>query len=129
MVVNCKGLFAEVSLPSLFDFEFPSVNANDTVLRADRPSKRSIVRAPLTYCTTERDHILGISYSPRLYVSHISIWTKQGNNRRSIEALQETILSRLSEDLRPTSEGEYYYKRHSEHEGFNGAAQAPAVVQ
>lgn len=80
----------------------------------------------LTIFHAERDHILGISYSPRLYVSHISIWTKNGDNKRSIEALQRTILSRLSEDLRPTLEGEYYYKKHREHQGF-GAAREPAI--
>lgn len=75
----------------------------------------------LTLCAAERDHILGISYSPRLYTAHISIWTKKGNNKKSIEALQKTILSRLSEDLRPASEEEYYYKKHSDHEGFGDA--------
>ncbi|KAK5083807.1 hypothetical protein LTR05_006313 [Lithohypha guttulata] len=66
----------------------------------------------------ERDHILGMSYSPRLYYAHISIWTKQGDNRRSIEVLQRTIVERLSPELRPTSELEYYFKKHSEHEGW-----------
>lgn len=75
----------------------------------------------LTTCVAERDHILGISYSPRLYTAHISIWTKHGDSRKSIEALQNTILSRLSEDLRPVSEEEYYYKKHSDHEGFGDA--------
>lgn len=75
----------------------------------------------LTIRAPERDHILGISYSPRLYTAHISIWTKKGDNKKSIEALQKTILSRLSEDLRPASEEEYYYKKHSDHEGFGDA--------
>lgn len=79
---------------------------------------RNLESSRLTVFMTERDHILGISYSPRLYVSHISIWTKKGHNRRSIEALQKTILTRVSEDLRPASESEYYYKKHSDHEGF-----------
>ncbi|KAK5311210.1 hypothetical protein LTR70_008926 [Exophiala xenobiotica] len=69
----------------------------------------------------ERDHILGISYSPRLYVAHISIWTKGGSNRKSIEALQKTIVSRLSPELQPKSEMDYYYKKHSDHEGWKEA--------
>lgn len=80
-----------------------------------------VVDGMLTTCVAERDHILGMSYSPRLYTAHISIWTKHGDNKKSIEALQNTILSRLSEDLRPASEEEYYYKKHSDHEGFGDA--------
>lgn len=73
---------------------------------------------------TERDHILGISYSPRLYYAHISIWTKSGDNRQSIECLQRTAVSRLSEGLRPTTEMDYYYKKHSDHEGWREAVVA-----
>lgn len=71
----------------------------------------------------ERDHILGISYSPRLYVAHISIWTKFGDNRKSVENLQTTVVSRLSPELQPTSELEYYFKKHSEHDGWEEAVQ------
>jgi hypothetical protein len=69
----------------------------------------------------ERDHVLGVSYSPRLYMAHISVWTKKGSNQESIEALERTILERLSEDLRPKSASEYYYKKHSDHEGWDEA--------
>lgn len=65
--------------------------------------------------------MLGISYSPRLYFAHISIWTKCGENRKSIAALQETIVSRLSPELRPASEMDYYYKRHADHDGWEEA--------
>lgn len=70
---------------------------------------------------TERDHILGISYSPRLYYAHISIWTKRGDNQNSIKALQRVAVSRLSESLRPMSELDYYYKKHSDHDGWQEA--------
>lgn len=73
---------------------------------------------------SERDHILGISYSPRLYYAHISIWTKCGANRRSIETLQRTIVSRLSPELRPNSEMDYYYKKHSDHDGWEEAVKS-----
>ena len=69
----------------------------------------------------ERDHVLGISYSPRLYWAHISVWTKKGSNKQSTGLLQKTILERLNEDLKPTSASEYYYKKHSDHEGWEGA--------
>ena len=71
--------------------------------------------------TAERDHILGISYSPRLYVAHISIWTKHGRNCASIDALQRTVVARLSPELRPKSDADYYYKKHSDHDGWDEA--------
>lgn len=83
----------------------------------------------LTMRCTERDHILGISYSPRLYVAHISIWTKQGANRQSIEALQKTVVSRLSPELQPKSEMDYYYKKHSQHEGWEEAVKSKKAAE
>ena len=55
---------------------------------------------------------------------HISVWTKQGSNRQSIEALEKTVLERLSVELRPKSSSDYYYKKHSEHEGWEQAVSA-----
>ena len=69
----------------------------------------------------ERDHVLGMSYSPRLYWSHISIWTKHGSNARSVEKLKQAILFGLSAELRPRSD-EYYFKKHSDHTDWSGSA-------
>ncbi|OJD10801.1 hypothetical protein AJ78_08286 [Emergomyces pasteurianus Ep9510] len=69
----------------------------------------------------EHDHVLGISTSAR-YNSHlISIWNKSGSNPKAIKALEDTVLKRLSPDLRPSSSRSYFYKRHDEHEGFKTA--------
>ena len=77
--------------------------------------------ASVTNCFTEHDHILGLSYSPRLYQAHISIWTQSGANKQSIAKLEQAVIDGLSEDLRPKSSMEYYYKMHREHEGFEEA--------
>lgn len=71
--------------------------------------------------SAEHDHILGLSYSPRLYQAHISIWTQNGGNKESIKKLQEAVIQGLSEDLRPKSNVEYYYNMHRDHEGFEEA--------
>jgi hypothetical protein len=68
-----------------------------------------------------KDHVLGMSYSPRLYWGHITIWTKKGESFKSVEVLEKMMLERLSPELRPRSSGEYYYKKHSEHEGWKEA--------
>lgn len=62
--------------------------------------------------STERDHILGLSFSPRANVTHISIWTKHGDNQRSILLMERAILSGLSPDLRPKSPGDFNYRKH-----------------
>jgi hypothetical protein len=75
----------------------------------------------------ERDHVLGLSFSPRLYHAHISIWTQQGTNKASIEKMEHALLAGLSEDLRPRSAADYYYKRHRDHDGFEEAIKARVV--
>ncbi|OAG42867.1 hypothetical protein AYO21_02818 [Fonsecaea monophora] len=62
----------------------------------------------------ERDHILGMSFSPRQYFTHISIWTKKGDNLTSIMLMERAILAGLSPDLRPRSSTDFNYRRHAE---------------
>ncbi|EED14859.1 translation initiation factor eIF4E, putative [Talaromyces stipitatus ATCC 10500] len=75
---------------------------------------------------SEHDHILGVSISIRFNTHLISVWNKLGSNERSIKILEQTIIDRLSPELRPAdktvvSSSSYFYKRHADHEGFRGA--------
>ena len=54
----------------------------------------------------------------------LSIWNRDGSNKGSIEAIRETIFSRLGSDVLPTSSNSYFYKKHSEHEGYKEAVEA-----
>ncbi|KAF7507812.1 hypothetical protein GJ744_010113 [Endocarpon pusillum] len=67
-----------------------------------------------------RDHVLGMSFSPRLYWVCVSIWLKKGDEK-SASIVQKTVLERLSPELRPANESEYYFKKHSEHPGWEEA--------
>jgi len=78
---------------------------------------------------TERDHILGMSFSPRLYFTHISIWTKQGNNLRSILLLERAIVEGLSADLRPRSDTELNYRKHVDKIGLSVQGQENRIPQ
>ncbi|EEH40954.1 translation initiation factor 4E [Paracoccidioides lutzii Pb01] len=69
----------------------------------------------------EHDHVLGVSTSVRFNSHLISIWNKSGSNSKAIKALEDTIIKRLSPDLRPSSTQSYFYKRHDEHEGYKAA--------
>ena len=72
---------------------------------------------------SERDHILGMSFSPRLYFTHISIWTKQGDNLRSILLLERAILAGLSPELRPKSRMDFNFRKHADKIEMNSQSQ------
>lgn len=69
----------------------------------------------------EHDHVVGVSTSARFNSHLISIWNKGGSNQKAIKALEETIMDRLSPELKPASSNSYFYKRHDEHDGFKEA--------
>ncbi|KAL4888731.1 translation initiation factor eIF 4e-like domain-containing protein [Aspergillus ambiguus] len=73
----------------------------------------------------EHDHVLGVSTSVRFNSHMISVWNKLGSNERSIKALEQTILDRLSPELRPSGPGanSYFYKRHEDNDGYHQAVQ------
>ncbi|KAJ9273227.1 hypothetical protein DTO212C5_812 [Paecilomyces variotii] len=72
----------------------------------------------------EHDHVLGVSTSIRFNSHLISVWNKLGSNQRAIKALEETIIDRLSPELRPAGGNSYFYKRHDEHDGYQQAVEA-----
>ncbi|KAL1865558.1 hypothetical protein Plec18167_009371 [Paecilomyces lecythidis] len=72
----------------------------------------------------EHDHVLGVSTSIRFNSHLISVWNKLGSNQRAIKALEETIIDRLSPELRPAGASSYFYKRHDEHDGYQQAVEA-----
>ena len=71
--------------------------------------------------TTFRDDICGISLGVRFNSMLVQIWNRDGAHEEGVQALLDTVLEGLSQELRPR-EGSYYYKKHNEHAGFTGAA-------
>lgn len=76
----------------------------------------------------EHDHIIGVSISIRFNTDLISVWNKLGSNERSVKMLEQTIINRLSPELRPAdnksfASSSYFYKRHADHEGFQEAVE------
>jgi Eukaryotic initiation factor 4E len=65
-----------------------------------------------------RDAILGMSFAPRGLWVGVSVWLKSGDGWKTVE---RTILDRLTAELRPENERDYYWKKHSEHEGWEEA--------
>ena len=64
------------------------------------------------------DDICGISYSVRWNAVQIAVWNRDADNEAGREKLLAIILSKLSEELRPKKEDNYWYKAHREHKGF-----------
>ena len=64
------------------------------------------------------DDICGISLSVRFTSYLITVWNRDGDNKDGVEKIKNTILENLPEDLVPKDS---YYKRHSEHAGFDEA--------
>jgi len=67
-----------------------------------------------------RDDICGLTYSTRFNSNLISIWNRDGNNQESIDGILAVVTATVNSDLIP-KEGQYYYKKHSEHAGFHEA--------
>lgn len=63
------------------------------------------------------DDICGLSFSARFNSNLITIWNRDGSNTLSINDILTTVLDKLSPELKP-KEGSYYYKKHSEHAGY-----------
>lgn len=48
----------------------------------------------------------------------ISIWNRNGENTRTKDGILAVVLEQISPELKPR-EGHFYYKRHSDHNGFS----------
>ena len=76
------------------------------------------------------DDLCGMSLSVRFNSNLITIWNRDGSAQKTIDGILAVVLEKISPEIKP-KEGSYYYKRHSEHTGFNEvvskAAEAAAV--
>ena len=46
------------------------------------------------------------------------IWNRDGNAQKTIDGILAVVLEKITPVIKP-KEGSYYYKKHSEHAGFN----------
>ena len=69
------------------------------------------------------DQLCGVGLSVRFNSHLISIWHRDASKQKSIDAILETVLEELPEELKPKPDN-YFYKKHSDHAGFK-APEAP----
>ncbi|EKD16853.1 uncharacterized protein L3040_001134 [Drepanopeziza brunnea f. sp. 'multigermtubi'] len=63
------------------------------------------------------DQLAGVGLSVRFNSHLISIWHRDGSNKKSIDAILATVLEELPAELKPKPDN-YFYKKHSDHAGF-----------
>ncbi|KAI9760867.1 MAG: hypothetical protein M4579_001368 [Chaenotheca gracillima] len=68
------------------------------------------------------DDICGVSLSVRFNSHLISVWNRDAQNQKSIDAIAAKVLEELPTELRP-SDTNYYYKPHSQHKGFEAPSE------
>ncbi|KAK4962302.1 hypothetical protein LTR66_012713 [Elasticomyces elasticus] len=73
-----------------------------------------------------RDDVCGVSLSVRFTSALVQVWNRDAEHAEGVRRLLSTVLEGLSEGLVP-KEGQYYYKRHSEHAGFAAPLVGEAV--
>lgn len=56
------------------------------------------------------------------------VWNRDAEHTEGIQKILQTISDGLSSELKPR-EGSFYYKKHSEHNGFKGSIASSASPQ
>lgn len=75
---------------------------------------------------TFKDDICGISLRPRYASTLVTVWNRDGDHKEGIQRIAEKIVGNMPPELTP-KEGSYYYKKHSEHDGFDKEAAAKII--
>ncbi len=65
------------------------------------------------------DDLCGVTLSVRFNSDLISIWTRDGTNQKTIDGILSVMKAKLSPNLMPKESSHYYYKKHSEHKGYD----------
>jgi len=75
----------------------------------------------LQACLETGDQLCGVGLSARFNSHLISVWHRDANMQKSIDAILATVLEELPEEMKPKPDN-YFYKKHSDHAGFKAPA-------
>ena len=70
-----------------------------------------------------------MTLSVRFNSDLISIWTRDGTNQKTIDGILNVMLAKLSPNLIPKEQSSYYYKKHSEHKGYDEVVSKARLAQ
>jgi Eukaryotic initiation factor 4E len=105
-----------------------NVDGGSWTFRVPKDKSETFFHEVLMLCVGEqfadviqpKDDLCGCSLSTRFNSNLITIWNRDGTNQKSIDGLVQVVLDRISPELKP-KENSFYYKKHSEHQGFDEA--------
>ncbi|KAF4988614.1 hypothetical protein FGRMN_9675 [Fusarium graminum] len=75
----------------------------------------------------EEDQLCGVGLSVRFNSHLITIWHRDASKKNSIDNIVACIMEELPAEMQPKPDA-YYYKRHSDHAGFNPPPELKAVL-
>ncbi|KAL4726076.1 hypothetical protein ACLX1H_006753 [Fusarium chlamydosporum] len=75
----------------------------------------------------EDDQLCGVGLSVRFNSHLITVWHRDASKKNSIDNIVKCIMEELPPDMHPKPDA-YYYKRHSDHAGFNPPPELKAVL-
>ncbi|KAK1776500.1 translation initiation factor eIF 4e-like domain-containing protein [Copromyces sp. CBS 386.78] len=76
----------------------------------------------------EGDQLCGVGLSVRFTSHLISIWHRDASKQKSVDAILQLVLTSLPEDFPTLKPDSYFYKKHSDHAGFNPSPEMQAVL-
>jgi hypothetical protein len=75
----------------------------------------------------EEDQLCGVGLSVRFNSHLITVWHRDASKKNSVENIVKCIMEDLPPEMHPKPDA-YYYKRHSDHAGFNPPPELKAVI-
>jgi hypothetical protein len=75
----------------------------------------------------EEDQLCGVGLSVRFNSHLITVWHRDASKKNSVENIVKCIMEDLPPEMHPKPDA-YYYKRHSDHAGFNPPPELKAVT-
>ncbi|CAF3443353.1 hypothetical protein SNK03_008492 [Fusarium graminearum] len=75
----------------------------------------------------EEDQLCGVGLSVRFNSHLITVWHRDASKKNSVENIVKCIMEDLPPEMHPKPDA-YYYKRHSDHAGFNPSPELKAVL-
>ena len=78
---------------------------------------------------TKGDQLCGVGLSVRFNAHLISIWHRDASKQKSVDAILQLVLTKaIPDDFPPLKPENYFYKKHSDHAGFNPSPEMQAVL-
>jgi hypothetical protein len=73
------------------------------------------------------DQLCGVGLSVRFNSHLITVWHRDASKKNSIDNIVKCIMEELPPEMHPKPDA-YYYKRHSDHAGFNPPPELKVVL-